>query len=118
MEQHPVYLCGGNLAQHYERWWNCHPVREQADVDVAPFPGFDAYEETARKYALLQRDNKEMHEGLLQMHKTAANLQREVQKWRELYFASRLQSERGVKLLQDAKELIVKLEDEARKMSN
>lgn len=83
MEQQPVYLCGGNLAQHYEPCYHCHPARDNAE-----------------------------------MHLTVANLQREVQKWRELYFASRLQSERGVKLLQDAKELIVKLEDEARKMSN
>lgn len=95
-----MYLCGGNLAQLYERCYHCHPVREQEAVDVA----------------VLQRDNTEMHEGLVQMHLTVANLQREAHKWRELYFASRLQSERSVKLLQDAKELIVKLEDEARKM--
>jgi len=81
-------------------------AREQAqpEVDVAPFPGFVAYEEAATKYALLQREHFELQE-------TFAHQQCEAEKWRQLYSVSRHQATRALDMLNSAKVQIEVLEN-------
>lgn len=84
------YMCGGDL--------------RKTEVDSAPFPGFVTYEEAARKYALVQRENEELREQV-------AHQQRETEKWRQLYSVSRHQASRALDMLNSAKVQIEVLEN-------
>lgn len=107
------YMCGGDLHAMPPPWEECASLKAQRtfwqkqtqpEVDVAPFPGFVAYEEAARKYALLQREHFELQE-------TFARQQEEAEKWRQLYGVSRHQASRALDMLNSAKVQIEVLEN-------
>ena len=112
------YMCGGDLHTLPPLWVQCAEAEERAfwqrvgeaqeqaqpEVDVAPFPGFVAYEEAATKYALLQREHFELQE-------TFAHQQCEAEKWRQLYSVSRHQASRALDMLNAAKVQIEVLEN-------
>lgn len=116
------YMCGGDLQRtrliedattylraevnRYKDWQRVDEAQEQAqpEVDVAPFPGLDAYNVAARKYALAMRENTELREQV-------AHQQEEAEKWRQLYSVSRHQASRALDMLNSAKVQIEVLEN-------
>lgn len=138
-ERTQEYMCGGNLHAMPPVWVQCaeseereywqHLREAQPEVDVAPFPGFDAYNAAVRKYALVQRENEELRaevkrykdwhvaytagidDKILGLQEAFARQQEETEKWRQLYSVSRHQASRALDMLHSAKVQIEVLEN-------
>lgn len=105
------YMCGGNLHTLPPLWVQCAEAEERAfwqrvgeaqeqtqpEIDVAPFPGFDTYQE-------VQRENEELRAKVVQQST-------ETEKWRQLYSVSRHQAGRSLDMLNAAKVQIEVLEN-------
>lgn len=101
------YMCGGDLHTLPPLWARCaflQPEQAQPEIDVAPFPGFDAYIAAARKHALTMRENEELRAKVVQQST-------ETEKWRQLYCVSRHQAGRSLDMLNAAKVQIEVLEN-------
>lgn len=92
------------MEERTQEYYMCEGDLRKTEVDSAPFPGFVTYEEAARKYALVQRENEELREQV-------AHQQCEAEKWRQLYSVSRHQASRALDMLNSAKVQIEVLEN-------
>lgn len=94
------YMCGGNLHTLPPLWVQrafLQPEQAQPEIDVAPFPGFDTYQE-------VQRENELLRAKVVQQST-------ETEKWRQLYSVSRHQAGRSLDMLNAAKVQIEVLEN-------